>query len=121
MTDAEVDAIISANIADGLLAKHPKYSATRLKELVRETRSSGFALNPGMMLTGSWAIGVAIRDASRRPVGALSIAAIEHRMTKQRQRELMPLLLAEAREVESRLLKAKAGGVPVRKKVTAKT
>ncbi len=80
-----------------------------------------FVMNDRLMLAGSWAIGVAIRDAGRRPVGALSIAAIEHRMTKQRQRELVPLLLAEAREVESRLLKAKAGGGPARKKARTKT
>ena len=109
MTDAEVETIIAANIADGSLKPHPNYSAARLRELVRQTRASGYALNPGMMLAGSWAIGVAIRDARQRPIGALSIAAIEHRMTVERQRELVPLLQAEAREVERRLAKTKAG------------
>ena len=114
MTDAEIETIIAANIADGLLKKHPKYSAACLRELVRETRTNGFALNPGMMLAGSWAIGVAIREGNKHPVGALSIAAIEHRMTNERQRQLAPLLLAEARNVESRLL-VNAGALQKRK------
>jgi len=109
MTDAEVETIIAANIADGSLKPHRNYSAARLRDLVRQTRASGYALNPGMMLAGSWAIGVAIRDARHHPIGALSIAAIEHRMTPERQRELVPLLQAEAREVERRLAKTKAG------------
>lgn len=115
MSDSEVETVIAANVADGSLKQHPNYSATQLRELVRETRANGYSLNPGMMLAGSWAIGVVIRGADRRPVGALSIAAIEHRMSRERQRELVPLLRAEAREVENRLLRAKTSALPVRK------
>ena len=112
MSDTEVEAAIAANIADGSLQPHPHYTVARLTELVRETRANGYALNPGLMLAGSWAIGVAVRGPDKRPIGALSIAAIEHRMSAGRQRELVPLLKAEAREVESRLGKTKVGALP---------
>jgi DNA-binding IclR family transcriptional regulator len=102
MTDAETTSIIQANLDEGLAKKHPNYSAARMRSMVQETRDNGFALNPGLMLTGCWAIGVAIRDASNRPIGALSIAAIEHRI-KERQNKLVPLLQAEAAEVERRM------------------
>lgn len=120
MGDMDVEAIIAANIAGKSLKQHPNYSATGLRELVCATRANGYALNPGMMLAGSWAIGVAIRDADKRPVGALSIAAIEHRMTKERRRELVPLLQAEAREVEVRLAKVKGGSLTPRKRPALK-
>jgi DNA-binding IclR family transcriptional regulator len=110
MTDAQIETSIAISLADGLLERYPNYSPARLRELVRETRVNGFALNPGMMLAGCWAIGVAIHDVNKGPVGALSIAAIEYRMSKERQRELVPLLQAEAREMERRLLCRKTAG-----------
>lgn len=120
MSDAEVEAAIAANIADGSLKQHPNYTASRLRELVRETRANGYALNSGLMLAGSWAIGVAVRGPDKRPIGALSIAAIEHRMTPSRQRELVPLVQAEAREVESRLNNTKVGKPSRTKSAAAK-
>ncbi len=118
MRDDEVEQIIAANAADGLFEKHPKYSISKLKELVKETRAKGYSLNPGMMLTGSWAIGVAIRGTDGRPVGSLSIAAIEHRMSEERRRELIPVLIAEAKEVEIRLTRAEAVAKSSRAKST---
>jgi DNA-binding IclR family transcriptional regulator len=60
-------------------------------------------MNPGMLLPGSWGIGVAIRRQDGQPIGALSIAAIESRLGEERQRELAKLLMKEARWIETRL------------------
>ena len=68
-----------------------------------ETRAKGYALNPGMLLPGSWGIGVAIRGADGRLIGALSIAAIESRLGELRQREIGALLKREAAWIETRL------------------
>jgi DNA-binding IclR family transcriptional regulator len=56
-----------------------------------------------MLLPGSWGIGVAIRGQDGRPIGALSIAAIESRLGEERQRELARLLTKEAYWIETRL------------------
>jgi DNA-binding IclR family transcriptional regulator len=42
------------------------------------------------------AVGVALRTPSGRAIGALSIAAVEHRMTERRTVQLIELLEQEA-------------------------
>lgn len=102
LPDKEVEDVLSAN-ADVLANKYPPYSPAMLRDLVRSTRARGYAINPGMLLSDSWAIGVAIRGSDDRPVGALSIAATESRLSEERQRELVPLLKKEAAWIETRL------------------
>ncbi len=102
LPDPEVDEILAAN-ADVLAAHYPRYAGGVLRALVAETRSRGYALNPGMLLADSWGIGVAIRGEGGRAVGALSIAAIEGRLREDRQREIARLLRREADWIEARL------------------
>jgi DNA-binding IclR family transcriptional regulator len=102
LPDAEVEQIIGAN-ADILPERYPLYSGGTLLDLISETRKRGYSLNPGMMLPGSWGIGMAIRGENGRPIGALSIAAIEGRLGEKRQQELRQLLRREAEWVEMRL------------------
>ena len=102
LSDAEIDQILDVN-ADVLTGKYEAFSGPTLRRLVQETRQRGYALNPGMLLTGSWGIGVAIRGEAGKPIGALSIAAIEGRLGENRQRELAQILRREARSIETRL------------------
>jgi len=108
LPDDEMEQVLAAN-AEILAAKYPQFSPPMLRALVKETRAKGYALNPGMMLAGSWAIGVPIRGLDGRPIGALSIAAIESRLSEERQRELAPRLAKEASWVEARLRDAAVG------------
>ncbi|GJD49688.1 hypothetical protein OPKNFCMD_2421 [Methylobacterium crusticola] len=108
LPDAEVEEVLTAN-ADILDERYPSYAGAVLGALVRETRAQGYALNPGMLLPGSWGIGVAIRGQDGRPIGALSIAAIDSRMGEERQRELMHLLRREAAWIEARMLQRDHG------------
>jgi DNA-binding IclR family transcriptional regulator len=105
LPDDEVEQAFAAN-ADILAEKYPQYSPPVLRALVEESRAKGYALNPGMMLPGSWAIGVSIRGLDGRPVGAISIAAIESRLGEERQRELVLLLAKEAAWIEIQLRRA---------------
>jgi DNA-binding IclR family transcriptional regulator len=105
LPDDEVEQALAAN-ADILAEKYPQYSPPVLRALVEESRAKGYALNPGMMLSGSWAIGVSIRGLDGRPVGAISIAAIESRLGEERQRELALLLAKEAAWIEIQLRRA---------------
>jgi DNA-binding IclR family transcriptional regulator len=102
LPDHEVEQVLAAN-AEVLAENYPQHAPSVLRALVHETRAKGYALNPGMLLPGSWGIGVAIRGADGRPIGALSIAAIESRMSELRQREIGALLKKEAAWIETRL------------------
>ncbi|MDS9469461.1 IclR family transcriptional regulator [Paracoccus sp. MBLB3053] len=74
-----------------------------LAQDLHRARDLGHALNPGRIVPGSWGIGVAILWPDGRPAGALSIAAIEDRMRRDRQPMLVAALEREAREVAARL------------------
>jgi DNA-binding IclR family transcriptional regulator len=102
LPDHEVEEVLAAN-AEVLAEKYPRHSPSALRTLVQETRMKGYALNPGLILSGSWGVGVSIRGADGRPVGALSIAAIESRLSETRQREIASLLKKEAAWIEVRL------------------
>lgn len=108
LPDNEIDEIIAAN-ADILLENYPNYAGSALSKFVEETRRNGYSLNPGMMLPGSWAIGLAIRGEDGRPIGALSIGAVEGRLDEKRQQELKALLRREADWIEMRLRQSRHG------------
>ena len=102
MPDADVERVIAKN-ATWVAEDFPTHSPTRLRQLVAKTRSAGFAVNSGLIVSGSWGIGVAVMGADGRPAGALSVAAIETRMGEPRQRELARLLQVAATDLSARL------------------
>jgi DNA-binding IclR family transcriptional regulator len=102
LPDHEVEEVLATN-AEALAEKYPHHPPSVLRSLVQETRAKGYALNPGMLLASSWGVGVPIRGADGRPVGALSIAAIESRLSEARQQEIASLLKKEATWIEMRL------------------
>jgi DNA-binding IclR family transcriptional regulator len=83
------------------------FAAGHPKELVRanlaETRLTGYSVNPGLVLEGSWGMGAAVFDQSGRPAWALSLTGIEPRFKAERQEELGNLLLAEAHRITQKL------------------
>lgn len=101
LPEAEVARIIEANAA--ALAAYPGYSPDLLRGAMGDTRARGYALNPGLYVAGSWGIGVPVRGPDGRPLGALSLAAIESRLGAERQKELVPLLQREAAALEAKL------------------
>ncbi len=102
LPDAEVDRVFAANAAV-LATDYPAYSEALLRACVAETRAQGYALNPGILMPGSWGIGVPVRAADGSPIGAVSIAAIESRLGPERRAELVPLLRREASALEAAL------------------
>lgn len=115
LPDHEVEEVLIAN-AEVLADKYPHHPPSALRTLVQETRAKGYALNPGLLLPSSWAVGVPIRGADGRPIGALSIAAIESRLGEARQREIASLLKKEATWIEMRLSEVGAADRPSRKR-----
>ncbi|WP_316193759.1 MULTISPECIES: IclR family transcriptional regulator [unclassified Bradyrhizobium] len=102
MPDADVNRVIEKN-ATWVAEAFPAYSPNRLGRLVIETRRAGFAVNSGLIVSGSWGIGVAVIGADGKPAGALSVAAIESRMGEPRRREIARVLQAAAAELSARL------------------
>jgi len=102
LPDAEVDTILAAN-ADLLAEKHPLLLPEKLRRDVAQTRARGFALNPGLVVANSWAVGRVIRAPDGRPAGALSIAAIDSRLQKPRQAVVADYLAPEAAIIEQKL------------------
>lgn len=77
----------------------PSHAAAPLRERLARTRSKGYALNPGLIVEGSWGMGAAVFDRDGQPAWALSLTGIEARFGKQRQHELGTLLLREAHQL----------------------
>jgi DNA-binding IclR family transcriptional regulator len=96
--------------ADRIHARFPEIEIERLQDLVADARPTGVALNPGLVFPGSWGIAVAIRAPSGEGIGAVTIAAIESRMTRERQAELRPQLVAEAGRIEKLMVQFGTAG-----------
>lgn len=74
-----------------------------LEARVEETRRLGYAVNPGLVVEGSWGMAAAVFNQLERPVGALSVTGIEHRFAASRRPELGRLLLAAAHDLTAQL------------------
>lgn len=93
LPDAEVEAHLAST---DLVEDHGEdHSAEALRQRIRETRTRGWALNPGLIVEGSFGMGAAVFNADERPAWALSLTGIEQRFGAERQRELGELLLTE--------------------------
>ena len=78
-------------------------TAAGLAKACAQARDHGAAVIQDTVNLGVSAVGVAFRDPMGQPVGALSVAALSQRMTKQRIREIAAALKAECHAVERRL------------------
>ena len=76
----------------------PQHSGEALRERLAETRERGYAVNPGLIVEGSWGMGAAVFDHSGQPSWALSITGVETRF-RDRVDELGALLLEQAHEI----------------------
>ncbi|WP_373848560.1 IclR family transcriptional regulator domain-containing protein, partial [Achromobacter insuavis] len=79
--------------------RYPHYSVPLIRTLVDEVCEQGYAVNRGLVVPGSWGIGMPLRDEQGHVLGALSIAAVESRMDEERQFQLAKLLSREAKRL----------------------
>lgn len=94
LPDADREAYLAR--ADLVPAWGPGHAVGPLRARLARTREEGYALNPGLIVEGSWGMGAAVLDAAGRPAWALSITGVESRFRPERQRELGRLLLEHA-------------------------
>lgn len=85
----------------------PTFGADHCEPAVRArlagTRTTGYAVNPALIVEGSWGIGAAVFDRSARPAWALSLTGVETRFKPDRRHELGTLLLEQAHVLSGRL------------------
>lgn len=102
LPDDEVEDILDHNAAI-LRDTYPRAPQHLLREAVAQTRATGWALNRGMVLANSWAIGRVLRLPDGTVGGAISVAAIDSRMGPDRQEEIAAQIAGAVRHVEGRL------------------
>src|SRR4051812_47282557 len=79
------------------------YSEQGIRQRIALTRTTGYAVNPGLIVEGSWGIAAAVFDRSGQPAWALSLTGVETRFRPDRIREMGTLLLEQAHELSLRL------------------
>ncbi|MDN4172057.1 IclR family transcriptional regulator [Nocardioides sp. SOB77] len=80
-----------------LAAHHgPAHATPALADRLAEARRVGYAVNPGLVVEGSWGLAAAVLDDRGRPVGALSLTGVESRFPASRVPELGALLMRAA-------------------------
>jgi DNA-binding IclR family transcriptional regulator len=78
-----------------------------LRSRLAETKERGYAVNPGLIVEGSWGIGAAVFDRSGRPEWALSLTGVEFRFGPDRLADLGRTLLAHAHQLSARIANAR--------------
>lgn len=101
LDDEAIDSAIKLNAA--VLKHYGDYDPASLRDLIHRTREDGYAFNPGQIVTGMQAIGVAVPRQSGAPIAAVSIAAITERMNGARRLDLVADLRTAAAEIGDRL------------------
>lgn len=105
----EVRSIIDVN-AGRVNSYAPRFEPQRLLALVDQTRSQGYAFNDGLIVAGMSAVAVPILNRRGEPEAALSIAAIDSRMTPERRAQLVALLQRERERIEQQLGRTQSPG-----------
>lgn len=100
LPDAAIDRYLTRADLSGYGDAH---AARPLRARLAETRATGWSLNPGLLVEGSFGMGAAVFDASEQPAWALSLTGIEARFSPERRPELGRLLLDHAHRLTSAL------------------
>ncbi|MFF0814535.1 IclR family transcriptional regulator [Rhodococcus sp. NPDC003318] len=80
-----------------------EHSTDGIRERIDATRLTGYCVNPGLLVEGSWGMGAAVFDAADQPAWALSLTGVESRFPETRRHELGELLLRQAHRLTQRL------------------
>lgn len=104
-------AFLPAHDVDAYLERHPEIAANwgaahgeaRLRTRLRETQELGYALNPGLIVEGSYGLGAAVFTREGHPQWALSLTGVEFRFGAERLAELGRILLAHAHQLTTRI------------------
>lgn len=96
---------------DAYLSRHPEletqwgraHADAALRTRLADTQERGYAVNPGLIVEGSWGLGAAVFDRSGRPEWALSLTGVGFRFSPDRIADLGRTLLAHAHQLSARI------------------
>lgn len=101
LPDREVDEYLGRH--ELTAAWGAEHSTEGIRERVDATRLTGYCVNPGLLVEGSWGMGAAVFDAADQPAWALSLTGVASRFPPERRAELGELLLRQAHLLTQRL------------------
>ena len=104
-------AFLPPHDVDAYLDRHPElaerhgaaHAEPRLRARLRETQARGYALNPGLIVEGSYGIGAAVFTRAGHPQWALSLTGVDFRFSPERVPDLGRTLLAHAHQLTTRI------------------
>lgn len=104
-------AFLPPHDVDAYLERHPElaedwgssHGETRLRARLRDTHERGYAVNPGLIVEGSWGLGAAVFTREGHPQWALSLTGVQFRFGPDRLPELGRTLLAHAHQLTTRI------------------
>lgn len=104
-------AFLPPHDVDAYFERHPElaerygsaHAEPRLRSRLRDTQSRGFAVNPGLIVEGSYGIGAAVFTKTGHPQWALSLTGVEFRFSPDRIADLGRMLLAHAHQLSTRV------------------
>jgi DNA-binding IclR family transcriptional regulator len=80
-----------------------QHEQATLSRRIAATRKRGYAVNPGLVVPGSWGVGAVVFDRAGSPAWALSLTGVESRFTGDRTAQLGTLLLEAAHALTQRI------------------
>jgi DNA-binding IclR family transcriptional regulator len=86
------------------LRQYRNYSVDSVRREIEVTRKRGYAVVAGTVIPGMSAVGVPILGREGHAIAALSVAAIEQRMTEPRRTQIARLAEQQARGLGKRLI-----------------
>lgn len=101
LPDEEAETIIQAS--EPKLNRYNRMSTDVIRMLLQETRERGYAVCGNWVTLGVTAIAAPICTEDGRPLGSLSISAVNHRLPAERWPELFRLLSNEVRTIQQNL------------------
>jgi DNA-binding IclR family transcriptional regulator len=102
---------LPAHDVDAYFERHPRladewgaaHGEKRLRSRLTETKERGYAVNPGLIVEGSYGLGAAVFSREGDPQWALSLTGVEFRFGPERLAELGRILLAHAHQLTTRI------------------
>ena len=105
LDDVEVKDVLSR--VRTRLDGYPKVTIARIGQLLADTRAQGYAFWPAL-ISEAFVVAVPILDRQKKPIGALSCAAIKERLDPKRRVKVVELLAREAAAIQRRMSAVRA-------------
>ncbi|TWG09250.1 IclR family transcriptional regulator [Actinoplanes teichomyceticus] len=99
----DAQAYLAGRGAELAAAYGAPHEGAPLARRLKATRRRGYAVNPGLIVPGSWGVGAVVFDRTGSPAWALSLTGVESRFNGERTAWLGALLLEAAHALTRRL------------------